>query len=161
MTYIFYGMYYFVLIVIENIMEEPCKKLVAKLHIDTESLWFCMLRFVKLCIIVNIGELFFRADTVTTGFRMLYAIVTDFHIRAVPETNFGMDSMDIVLAVLCVLIVFVVDILHEKGISVREKIALFRLPVRWGFWYAVIMLVVVFGAYGNGYTIVDMIYAAY
>ena len=112
-------------------------------------------------IIVNIGEMFFRADTVATGFRMLHGIVTDFHITALAESNFGVDMPDLILASVSILLVFVVDIIHEKGISIRRRVAECKLPVRWSFWYAVILLVVVFGAYGSGYTIVDMIYAAY
>ena len=161
MNYIFYGMYYFVLIVIENLTEEPCRKLVERFKLDTECIGFRIFQFLKLFVIVNIGEMFFRADTVATGFRMLRRIVTDFHITALAETNFGVDVPDLILAVVSILLVFVVDVIHEKGISIRRKVAECKLPVRWSFWYAVILLVVVFGAYGSGYTIVDMIYAAY
>ena len=127
-------------------------------HCDRE---FRIFQFLKLFVIVNIGEMFFRADTVATGFRMLRGIVTDFHITALAETNFGVDVPDLILASVSILLVFVVDVIHEKGISIRRKVAECKLPVRWSFWYAVILLVVVFGAYGSGYTIVDMIYAAY
>ena len=161
MNYIFYGMYYFVLIVIENLTEEPCRKLVERFKLDTECIGFRIFQFLKLFVIVNIGEMFFRADTVATGFRMLRRIVTDFHITALAETNFGVDVPDLILASVSILLVFVVDVIHEKGISIRRKVAECKLPVRWSFWYAVILLVVVFGAYGSGYTIVDMIYAAY
>ena len=161
MNYIFYGMYYFVLIVIENLTEEPCRKLVERFKLDTECIGFRIFQFLKLFVIVNIGEMFFRADTVANGFRMLRGIVTDFHITALAETNFGVDVPDLILAVVSILLVFVVDIIHEKGISIRRKVADCKLPVRWSFWYAVVLLVVVFGAYGSGYTIVDMIYAAY
>lgn len=161
MNYIFYGMYYFMLIVIENLTEEPCRKLVERFKLDTECIGFRIFQFLKLFVIVNIGEMFFRADTVATGFRMLRGIVTDFHITALAETNFGVDVPDLILASVSILLVFVVDVIHEKGISIRRKVAECKLPVRWSFWYAVILLVVVFGAYGSGYTIVDMIYAAY
>ena len=161
MNYIFYGMYYFVLIVIENLTEEPCRKLVEHLRLDTDSIGFRIFRFLKMFLIVNIGEMFFRADTVATGFRMFRGIITDFHITALAESNFGVDVPDLILASVSILLVFVVDIIHEKGISIRRKVAECKLPVRWSFWYAVILLVVVFGAYGSGYTIVDMIYAAY
>ena len=161
MNYIFYGMYYFVLIVIENLTEEPCRKLVEHLRLDTDSIGFRIFRFLKMFLIVNIGEMFFRADTVATGFRMLRGIITDFHITALTESNFGVDVPDLILASVSILLVFVVDIIHEKGISIRRRVAECKLPVRWSFWYAVILLVVVFGAYGSGYTIVDMIYAAY
>lgn len=162
-TYIFYGMYYFVLIFLENVLEEPVSRLTKRLHINREGRGYRIFRLVKLLIIVNLGEMFFRAETVGTGFRMLGQILTDFHISSLVNTVFslGMDHYDAVVGLIGVCIILAVDIIHEKNISIREVISGWALPVRWGIWYAVIAVVVVFGAYGVGYTVVDMIYAGY
>lgn len=160
-TYIFYGMYYFVLIFLENILAAPTQRLTKRLRINTACTGYKLLCAVKLFVIVNIGELFFRAETVGQGFGMLGRIIGDFHVSALLETNFGVDVCDLLLAAICIMLVAVVDVLHEKGVSIRQRVASFKLPLRWSFWYAVILLVVVFGAYGAGYTVVDMIYAAY
>lgn len=160
-TYIFYGMYYFVLIFLENIFDAPMQRLAKRLHINTESAGCKLFCGIKLFLIVNIGEMFFRAESVGQGFGMLGRIIGDFHVSALVETNFGVDVCDLILAMLCIMIVAAVDVVHEKGISIRQRISSFRLPLRWCFWYAVILCVVIFGAYGAGYTVVDMIYAAY
>lgn len=160
-TFVFYGMYYFVLIFIENITAAPMKKLTDRLHINTDGKAYKVYQGLKLFIIINIGELFFRADSVGTGFGMLSRIFTNFHVSAIFETNFGVDAYDMILALMGIAIVLIVDVIHEKNISIRERILSLSLPIRWGFWYAMIVFVVVFGAYGAGYTMVDMIYAAY
>lgn len=159
-TYLFYGMYYFVLIFIENITEAPIEKFIERKNIHTEKMGWRLLTALKLFIIVNVGELFFRASSITR-FHMLGRIFTSFHISVLKEMDFGLDNYDILLSLGGILIVLIVDIIHEKGISIREKIASFNLPLRWSFWYAVILCIVIFGAYGAGYTVVDMIYAAY
>ena len=160
-TYLFYGMYYFVLIFIENITEEPVEKQIEKWHIHTDKLGWKLLTALKLFLIINLGELFFRAKSVSQGFGMLGRICTNFHISVLKEMDFGLDNYDTLLSIAGIFIILTVDIIHEKGISIREKIASCRLPLRWGFWYAVILFILIFGAYGAGYTIVDMIYAAY
>ena len=162
-TYIFYGMYYFVLIFIENITEEPVKKLTAKLKINRESKAYRVFQAVKLFLIVIVGELFFRADTVKDGFLMIGRVFTDFGLRTIVEdySMLGLDTFDWIIVIAGVVGVSFVGILHEKGISVREKIASWSTPVRWVFWYAGIMAVVFLGAYGFGYTAVDLIYAGY
>lgn len=162
-TYIFYGMYYFVLIFLENVLEEPTDKLTKKLKINREGRGYRVFRMIKLLIIVNLGEMFFRANTVADGFSMFGRILTDFHVTELftKLDHLGMDKYDIAVALIGVLIVLIVDILHEKQISIRKKIAQWSLPTRWVFWYAVIFIVVIFGAYGAGYTVVDMIYAGY
>ena len=162
-TYIFYGMYYFVLIFLENILEEPVTKLTAKLKINREGKGYRIFRLVKLLIIVNLGEMFFRAETVGTGFAMLGRILTNFHITELGDHiySLGMDRYDAAVALIGILIVLVVDILHEKNIQIRKAISCWALPARWVFWYAAIFIVIIFGAYGAGYTVVDMIYAGY
>ena len=116
---------------------------------------------VKLFLIVNVGELFFRSDSVKAGGSMIRSMVTDFHITRLTDITLGVDIYDMLLAAICIILVFAVDVIHERGVSIREKLAGMRLPVRWGVWYAVILMIVIFGAYGAGYTMVDMIYAAY
>lgn len=162
-TYIFYGMYYFVLIFLENILEEPVTKLTAKLKINREGKGYRIFRLIKLLVIVNLGEMFFRAETVGTGFAMLGRILTNFHITELGDHiySLGMDRYDAAVALIGILIVLVVDILHEKNIQIRKAISGWTLPARWVFWYAAIFIVIIFGAYGAGYTVVDMIYAGY
>ena len=160
-TYIFYGMFYFVLIFIENITEEPVRKLTEKLHIDRHARWYKMFKILKLLIIVNIGEMFFRAESVSAGFLMLRKIIFHFRPSGYFISNLGLGADDFVIVLLGVLLVMIVDVLHEKNILVRERVNALKLPVRWGVWYAAIMFVVIFGAYGAGYTVTDMIYASY
>jgi hypothetical protein len=113
--------------------------------------------------IINIGELFFRADTLTDGFAMLGKILTDFHITELFRniSNLKMDEADLVIAAVGIILVAVVGMLHEKNIHIREEIAKWMLPARWALWYATIAIIVLFGAYGVGYTLVEMIYAGY
>ena len=114
-------------------------------------------------LIINVGELFFRADTLTDGFAMLGKIVTNFNITELiyKITLLKMDAADLIIAAIGILIVAIVGKLHEKGVKIREAIAGWNIVARWSLWYAGAVVVVLFGAYGVGYTIVEMIYAGY
>ena len=162
-TFLFYGMYYFVIIFIENITENPIKKLNEKLHIKTTNWLYRGLRTVKIFVIIVIGEMFYRADTLKQGFQMFGRIFSDFHITQLFR-KFGtlrVDWLDIFIAVLGVIAVTVIGVLCEKNIKVREKIDGWKLPLRWTLWLGLIMFIVIFGAYGSGYAAVDLIYAGY
>lgn len=162
-TFIFYGMYYFVIIFFENITEEPVAKLAKKLHINRESIGYRIFKTIKLFIIVNIGEMFFRADSVTDGFKMLWKMLSCFHIRKLFDSilDLGADQYDLGVAGFGIIVVTIVGIFCEKGISIRKEVDKWYLPLRWIFWYAVISIIIICGAYGAGYDSVAMIYAGY
>ena len=56
---------------------------------------------------------------------------------------------------------FIISILKEKGFNMREKIANRNIVLRWTIYIALILSVIIFGAYGVGYIPVDPMYANY
>lgn len=162
-TYIFYGVYYFVLILIETMIAEPVNKLCAKLHIKRESVPYRIFQTIKLFIIVVSGELFFRANSLSDGFAMFGKIFSDFHVSVFMAyvNRMGMDYYDIIVVVIGVIVVTVVGALKEKGINIRDGISNWKIVPRWAIWYLAIVAIIVLGAYGSGYDVVDLIYAGY
>lgn len=158
-TYLFYGMYYFVLIFIETLFEGTRKAWEAK-HQNLKVPVF-IFKEIKLAFIVVIGEMFFRAPSISQGFYMLKNIFTNFRPGAFFDANIGINPYDILMAFAGSCLIFIIDIIHEKNISIRDFIAKKNIAVRWAFWYAAILLVILFGAYGVGYSAIDMLYAAY
>lgn len=162
-TYIFYGIYYFILIFIENILEKPISKKAEELNIDMNSFVIRAVRFVKLFIIVIIGEMLFRADTLKLGFSMLKSIFTNFHISAFVSVlaDLVYEPYDYAIMFIGMIIVIVVSVLREKNISLSSKIGSLPKAVRWVIWYAAIFTVIIFGAYGPGFDAIAMMYAAF
>lgn len=162
-TYIFYGFYYFVIISMEVILEEPSKKLYNLLKLKDDGVVLKVFRFVKLCCIVVVGELFFRADSVKIGFVMLERIVNDFQCNDFKKLfiKLGMDKGDWLLVAFALILVIVVGCLKEFGVDIRDSIAKTPTPVRWLIWYALLFAIVIGGAYGPGYSKVAMMYAGF
>ncbi len=158
-SYLFFGMYHFFFIALANITEPLTGKLLARLHIPTESAPWRLFRILRTCLLVCIGELFFRAATLTDGLRMFGRIVTDFRLPT--ELSLGLDRHDVVLLAVAVLIVLLVSILGERGVDLRQRLAEKPLALRWGVYYTALLAVIFFGAYGTGYIPVDPMYAAF
>ena len=51
--------------------------------------------------------------------------------------------------------------MKERGISVQKKMGELAVPVRWGLYYALVIGILIFAAYGDGYQIQDLIYAGF
>ena len=163
-SYLFYGMYYFVVIMIELMLEPAVKKLCAAWKIAEDAAWWNVLRILKTWVIIFTGELFFRADTLGIGMHMFRSLFHDFSIQKLWDgtlLTLGLGRVEIGIILVSLLIVGVVNHFREQQIDVRGVILQKRLPVRWLVYLALIFVVLIFGAYGPGYQEVDLIYAGF
>ena len=164
-NYILYGCYYFVLIFSENLLEKPLEELSHRFHFSLDKGGFRIFRAVKLFVIVIMGEMLFRADTIGVAGNMLTSILFRFHIRDFTRISwmhgYGVSRSDIAVIVIGIVVIAVVDILNERGISVREQLGKYPLPLRWTVSYGAILCIIIFGAYGAGYDATAMIYAGF
>lgn len=160
--YIFFGMYHFALIVLANIFEPVFKKVAENLHINRNHGPYVAFRIVKTTILVVFGELFFRAHGLAEGLQMFKKIFTDFSFSGIASGQIdkaGLDICDIAIVLVTVIIVFIIGVLKEKGINVRENLTQKNIVIRWAVLLALIFFVIIFGAYGAGYVPVAPMYA--
>ncbi len=160
--YIFFGMYHFAFIMCGNIIQPAVIKTSQNLHIDRMSLPYRIMQIIRTDILVCIGELFFRAHGLRAGLTMFRKMFTDFTLSTLRDGTlftFGMDEKDYAVIGVFVLFLLIVGIIQEKGIVIRDWINNRNLAVRLAIYYAVILIIIVFGAYGKGYIPVDPIYA--
>ena len=160
--YIFFGMYHFVLILGERLTEPPAAGIAQKLHISRSSFPYRCMQILRTCVLVCIGELFFRALSLSYGWNMFRKIFTDFTFAALLDGSFftfGMDRYDWIVILVSLILILFIGLLQERGVRIREAISRKHIVVRFAIYYALIMFIVIFGAYGAGYVPVDPIYA--
>ncbi len=73
--------------------------------------------------------------------------------------SIGMDRQDFIVVIIGILIVFMISVVKERGLSFRALISGQPVMLRWSLYYMFILFIVIFGAYGVGYIPVDPIYA--
>lgn len=161
-NYVFFGIYHFVLILFGNLFEPLIKTVCEKIHINREKLIYRIMQSVKMTILVLFGEMFFRAPTVQQGFYMLNTIFTKFSFNGFMNGTYlklGIDLHDYLIVIIFILFVFIVSLIKEKSINIREKVASYKIYIRWPIYYFMILSLLVFGAYGHNYEPVDPLYA--
>lgn len=161
-TFLFFGMYHFFMILMGNIFEPTIIKICKKIHIDRKNKFYRVFQSVKMTILVFIGELFFRAPTMKVAFEMLQRIITKSSIGSIKHGEIlllGIDIKDYIVLMLSIVFIFAVGLLKERGYNIRETISNKNIFIRWIIYYAFILIIIVFGAYGVGYIPVDPIYA--
>lgn len=160
--YIVFGMYHFVLISLGSLVLPLSTTLFKKLKIDKSKMPYKIFAIIRTSLLVFVGELIFNSQGVKSAFRMIKAIFTRFSFKPLLDGSvftLGLDKNDILIIFVATAIVFAVGIIKEKGNSPRELIAAKPVFVRWPIYMALILFIVIFGAYGAGYIPIDPIYA--
>jgi len=161
-SFIFFGMYHFMLILSGKFFEPQLNWITNKLRINKEHWLFKGFQMIRTTILVFIGELFFRAHGLKAGFSMFAKMFTEFTFKSFKDgtiLKLGMDLQDFGVITIFTVLVFIISIMHEKNISVRDEISKKNIVIRWIIYYAIILAIVIFGAYGTGYRPVDPMYA--
>ena len=160
--YLFYGMYYFVILFFGEAIKPFKEKNYEKLGIDFDAPYMKVIRILKTWVIIFTGELFFRADSLSIGFKMFFSIFGNFHISSIwkymPDVVTAGDLWAVAIGSV---IVWIVGFIKERGVDVRGKILNARTPAKWSVYYLIIFAILLFGAYGTGYQPVDLIYAGF
>ena len=123
-----------------------------------------LFQMARTLFIVSIGRYCDVAPDAGTVFRLIRATFSKFnpwiffdgslYTLGVDETNFG-------LLILLVILLAAVDLVNEKGQTVRSIVASQQLPFRWAVYLTAIAAVLVFGMYGPGFDMSSFIYAQF
>lgn len=138
-------------------------KFMERFHINSKSWWVELFRILRTFFLVNIGFIFFRANSAGDAARMLKEAVSVWNIGALFDGTLftlGLDAIEFIIAIVSLLILLVISLMQQKG-SVRERIEKKKLPVRWVLWYALLFYTILLGYYGPGYSAAEFIYQGF
>lgn len=153
--YIVYGLYYFVIITAGMLFEPLFKKGYAKLGITEKNIPLRIFRHVRTLIIILVGETIFGANNLADAFTILSSL---FRPYGGSLFSLGLDWQEWLIALFGMVVMLAVGIVKERGICIRDKLSQAVLPVRWASYLAVAVFIVMFGAYGDLYSVVPFIY---
>ena len=157
--YIMYGIYNGVIVAGSGMLAPVYAKIQEKLHINPNKWWYQGFCIIRTFILVNIGFYFDMANDLRAANAMLVQTVTKAHISQLSMAAVkavGLTSQDLLIVIAGCIIIFVVSLLKEKGINIRETIASYNIVIRWIIYIVFIMFILI---YGSTSTTSDFIYA--
>ncbi len=155
------GFYNGLIIIIGMQCRPYAQKLEQRLRIKTESIgwkFFCIIRTFTL---ISIGRVVVKAENTKVAFQMIKSILTTFNPWIWFDGSLftlGVSQREFYLLLAALIVLLSVSFMQEKGISIRDKIQEQGIVVRWGIYYAAILLVFLCGVYGIGYDATGFIY---
>ncbi|WP_193774374.1 MBOAT family O-acyltransferase [Vallitalea guaymasensis] len=156
--YIVYGLYYFVLMIIFNLISPLVNKVLSKNNITSENRLINGLRLAKTLILVGIGMLMFRAENLLVFRQMLGSVFSkgsEFQLFSAIEPN------DFIIFILSFIVILLSVIMKLKDIDIESRFEALSSYKKYWICFCVFCIVVIFGAYGLGYIPPDPIYGGF
>ncbi len=159
-NYIAWGVYWGGMIILSNVFAPEMKKLTTLLRINTEAGSWKLFQMARTFGLFMVSRVLTAPGDLKKSGEIFRRILLEFH----PEGFFdgslytlGLDRPNFILAVVCILVLWCVAMLQERG-SVRERIAGSNIVFRWMIYYIAVFAVLIFGIYGPGYDAASFIY---
>lgn len=158
--FIAWGMYHGCLTIGSTLFEDKIKKLTKFLRIDTGTKSWELFQMMRTFLLCCLGRALFRAPSLREGLLIIKRLFMRPELwRLVDGSlfNMGLNRPNFALAMICILILWCVSMLQEKG-SVRQMFNKQNLVFRFVVLYVAIFSVMIFGLYGPGYDASAFIY---
>lgn len=156
--YICYGLYYFILMIIFNIISPYVEKILAKNNISNDNKVLISIRVVKTFLLVLIGMIMFRAENMSVFGNMIVSIFKNgehFNLLKILEIQ------DILALIVSIGILILGAVAKIKGIDIEDKFNNLSSVKKYFVCFALFTVIVVFGAYGLDYLPPDPIYGGF
>ena len=160
--FILYGVFNGIFITLAILLDDKYEAAKERLHIDGESAGWKVFQMVRTFFLCSVGRFFSRSASVSQAFAMMGAAATGFFdfscIVDGTLLTLGLNTANWVVLFIAILVLFGVDVIHEKRISIRAAIASQGIVIRWIIYLTAIAIPLVFGIYGTGYESASFIY---
>ncbi|MBR4539977.1 MAG: MBOAT family protein [Clostridia bacterium] len=159
-TYVIWGGLNGLMQIVGDILKPVRQKVLNKLGVNTKSFGHRLAQTVLTFILVDIAWVFFRATDLTSAVHIIKSSFVWNPWLLVDGTLYtlGLEQADFWLMVLSILILFGVDVLHERGVSIRDSLLAWPLPLRWAVIYGALFWILLFGVYGPAFDAASFIY---
>lgn len=157
------GLLHWLYIVLEEVLAPGFEKLLLKMHINPQGKGVNVFRVIRTFFLVNVGFVFFRADSVSTACHMLGNSMKRFNILSFVNGGvftLGLDWIEWVILLISLLIMITGSVLQSK-VSLRDRLANMNILVRWMILFAFLFFVILLGYYGPGYSAAEFIYQGF
>ena len=151
-NYVLWGGYWGSLIIFSAVLEPEILKLNQYLHINTNAASWRVFQSFRTFLIFIFGIMMTRVSSYEIKMAV-HQIMRSFQIWNLFDGtlySLGLNKVNFHILLVSLLIVGVISILQEQG-SLRERIAGFNAPVRWGIYAVALLSVLFLGIYGVEY----------
>lgn len=167
-NYVVYGLYQAFWVTMAVLLKPFWAKSKARFHVNEECLSWKIFTVLRTFVILVFGRYLTRSANLAQAFS-LYDLT--FHPKGEAMgihilfdgtlELYGLDQRNMILMYAGILLLIVVDVLHEKGFHFRRWIMKQDIVFRYAVWLCALFCIIILGVYGYGYEASSFIYAQY
>jgi hypothetical protein len=161
---VIYGIYHATFVSTETLFEGPYAAMRRICRVREDAAGWKIFQMIRTLFIVSIGRYCDVAPDAGTVFRLLRATFSKFNPWIFFDGtlySLGIDERNFSLLMMMVVLIAAVDIINERGKTVRGIIACQQFPFRWAVYLTAVAAILVFGMYGPGFDMASFIYAQF
>ena len=154
-SYVFFGMYHFVLILGGNMITPLANRFFAKVHLESNSFPYRLFQMVRTTLIFSVGRLITVPDDFSISLPLFQGLFPHFNPWIFWDGTLftaGLDGANFLLSLLLIAFLLVVEHSQVTHGSIRDRVVTLKLPVRWAVWYGLLAGILILGIYGPGYS---------
>ncbi|NLP36980.1 MAG: MBOAT family protein [Firmicutes bacterium] len=161
LKYIAFGIYNGLIISFSIVIEPYWNRLLQKLGINPEGRFWLVVQVLNTNLLVFCGRYFTRAASLGAALQMLKKTFFSFQPNAVSVQallNLGLTKTDYLIVLLGSLVILGVGFAQEKGKAIRKTLEQKNWAVQWSLLMAMLLVLVFFGIYRQGFIASEFIY---
>lgn len=142
--YVIWGLLHGVYQVLGNFWEPIQIKICEIIHINYDGKCYASLRRIVTFFLIVLTFTFFRASSVSEALMIIYKDFLDFRISDLINGGLlqqGLNMAQLITVIVAIVVLLVVDILHEKEIHISVWLQKRNIVIRWGLYYGVILYI--------------------
>jgi len=146
--FIIYGLYNGFIIAFSSLLQPVYFKIFKVTRINSKTRVWRLFQIFRTFLLVNIGLYFERGASLRDAVYMMISSVRGFSFSTFTDGSLltlGLIPVQIIILITACVIWFIVSVLKEKNIDVREAIGRTMLPIRWAIYIALIISIPLFG----------------
>lgn len=163
-NYLVYGIYQAFFVSTAVLLAPAYKKLKTVFSIRENTLSWRLFTVLRTFVVLVFGRMLIKAGNLEQAAGLLQRLFSQSGLHMLFDGTiyqYGLDIKNVYLMYACILLIIVVDILHEKGVHFRQLLMEQGIIFRYIIYYAVIFSIIIFGIYGPEFDASSFIYQMY
>lgn len=166
-NYVVYGCYQAFFVSSAILMKPIYKKVTSILRLPADSISWNLFRVGRTFIILTLGRYFIRAHDLTQAIALFKKTCSGLQLHGLHILfddslfQYGLDYKNVILMYIGILLMIIVDIVHENKVHIREIIMKQDIVFRYVLYLLAIFSIIIFGIYGPEFSGSSFIYAEF